>query len=139
MILISGGFDPCHIGHVRMIKAARAYGDVIVALNSDEWLMRKKRYVFMSWDDRAEILREMRVRVVDVDDRDDTVCEALQRIVPQYFGNGGDRTAANDKEHEVCARLGITEVFGLGGGKVRSSSDLVRQSRILHLPQKVKR
>lgn len=134
MILLSGGFDPVHVGHVRMIKSARAYGGVVIALNSDAWLRRKKGYAFMSWDDRAEILREMRVIVTSVDDTDDTVCEALVRVVPMFFGNGGDRTAANDKEHEVCIRLGITEVFGLGGIKVRSSSELVRSSRIIHLP-----
>lgn len=125
-ILLSGGFDPIHVGHWRMIRAAKEIRSrVIIALNSDAWLIRKKGYVFMPWEDRAELLRAYHVHVVKVDDRDGTVCEALERLRPLYFGNGGDRTAANPAEHEVCVRLGIQELFGLGGGKVRSSSELV--------------
>jgi len=126
MILLSGGFDPVHVGHVRMIKAARTYGKVVIALNSDEWLLRKKGYVFMPWKERAEILRAYRVTVTWVDDADDTVCEAIERLRPRLFGNGGDRVQANSKEHEVCVRLKIREKFGLGGVKVQSSSELVR-------------
>jgi D-beta-D-heptose 7-phosphate kinase/D-beta-D-heptose 1-phosphate adenosyltransferase len=125
-ILLSGGFDPLHVGHVRMIQAAKALRcDVVIALNSDEWLCWKKGFCFMPWEERAEILRALHVRVTHVDDRDGTVCEALERVNPSHFGNGGDRTSANPKEHAVCARLGIKEVFGLGGVKVQSSSRLV--------------
>ena len=137
MILLSGGFDPLHVGHVRMIREAHGYGRVIVAVNSDAWLMRKKHYVFMPWDDRAEILSALKVEVTSVDDSDGTVCSALRRPGLMYFGNGGDRTTANPKEHEVCVRLGIKEVFGLGGGKVRSSSELVRNARVLHFTTKI--
>ena len=59
-ILVSGGFDPIHAGHVRMILDCKRYGNVIVALNSDEWLKRKKGYSFMTWEERAEIIREKR-------------------------------------------------------------------------------
>ena len=58
MIMVSGGFDPPHIGHVRMFKEAAKWGDVVVAINSDDWLKRKKGYVFMTWEERAEIIRE---------------------------------------------------------------------------------
>lgn len=130
MILLSGGFDPLHVGHVRMIEAARVYGKVCIVVNSDEWLLRKKGYVFMEYRDRVEILRSIRsVHVTGVDDADDTVCEALERLKPYYFGNGGDRVQANPKEHEVCVRLKIKEKFGLGGGKIRSSSKLVEKFR----------
>lgn len=124
-ILLSGGFDPLHIGHVRMILAAKTISaQVVIALNSDLWLERKKGFVFMAWEERAEILRAMHVRVTRVDDRDGTVCEALRRVNPHWFGNGGDRTFGNPKEHEVCEEFGIREVFGLGGGKIQSSSGL---------------
>jgi cytidyltransferase-like protein len=127
MILLSGGMDPLHVGHVRMIESAHSYGRVVIALNSDEWLMRKKGYAFMPWKERAEILRALRhvSGVERVDDADGTVCEALERLQPAVFGNGGDRTSANPLEHEVCLRLRIKELFGLGGAKVRSSSTLV--------------
>lgn len=129
-IMLSGGFDPVHVGHVRMIQAAKAYrSEVLIALNSDEWLMWKKGYAFMPWDERAEILRAFHVKVCHVNDHDGTVCEALERVRPLYFGNGGDRTTGNLLEHELCARLGIEEVFGLGGGKIQSSSDLVHRSK----------
>jgi len=127
MILLSGGFDPLHLGHVRMIQAAKAYGRVVIALNSDNWLIRKKGYVFQRWEERAEILRAIVDRVERVDDSDGTVTEAIWRLKPDYFGNGGDRTYGNPKEHEVCVRLGVREIFGLGGDKVQSSSSLVER------------
>ena len=55
-VMVSGGFDPVHVGHVRMIREASEWGDVIVAINSDDWLIRKKGYVFMPWEERAEII-----------------------------------------------------------------------------------
>ena len=125
-LLLSGGFDPLHVGHVRLIVAAKNLnGEVTIALNSDAWLERKKGYVFMPWAERAEILRALHVRVVAVDDADGTVCEALDRLRPKFFGNGGDRASADPREHAVCLRLNIEELFGLGGGKAQSSSALV--------------
>ena len=81
IIAISGGFDPIHIGHVRMIQAAKRYGNVIVFLNTDEWLKRKKGYKFMSWDERAEILLAIKgvKEVYNAMDDDNTVCKAMIR------------------------------------------------------------
>lgn len=126
-ICVSGGMDPAHSGHCSMIIAAGAYGDVIVILNSDEWLMRKKGYVFMKWEERAKIMMSIKgvVDVVSVDDSDGTVCEALRRIKPTYFSNGGDRNNTNTPEQAVCEELGITMLWGVGGGKVQSSSWLI--------------
>jgi D-beta-D-heptose 7-phosphate kinase/D-beta-D-heptose 1-phosphate adenosyltransferase len=123
--LISGGFDPLHIGHIELIELAAAHGDVIVALNSDDWLMRKKQYVFMSYEERSRILRAIRnvVSVVPVDDQDDTVCSALEKLKPDFFVNGGDRQDPHLVEDAVCKRLNITQIFG--GGKIQSSSNLV--------------
>ena len=130
-VVVSGGFDPVHIGHVRMILGAAEYGDVIVVANSDSWLYRKKGFVFMPWDQRKEILEALKgvVRVEWVDDRDETVCEALRRLKPTYFANGGDRKDNNVPEVAVCQELGIEMVWNVGGGKVESSSDLVNKSR----------
>ena len=127
-IALSGGFDPIHSGHIRMIQEASQFGDVIIILNSDEWLMRKKGYIFMTWRERAEILSSIKgvKRVIPVDDLDNTVCKALEELQPDYFGNGGDRTDKNTPEKEVCERLEIEMIWNLGGGKIQSSSDLVR-------------
>ena len=127
-VALSGGFDPLHSGHIRMIKAAAEQGDVVIILNSDEWLIRKKGYVFMTWKERAEILSSIRgvESVVPVDDADGTVCKSLEELQPDYFGNGGDRTEDNTPEKEVCERLNIQMIWNLGGGKIQSSSDLVR-------------
>ena len=132
-ILLSGGFDPIHVGHVRMILAAANLGNVVVVANSDDWLMRKKRYIFMPWEERAEILRAIRgvFKVVTVDDADGTVCEALRRLQPDIFGNGGDRTNKNTPEMDVCKELDIKMVWNLGGGKVQSSSELVNDSNLV--------
>lgn len=122
--MISGGFDPPHFGHLRLIEEAEKHGKVIVALNSDEWLTRKKGKPFMPWGERARMLERLGVaRVVSVDDRDGTVCDALLRLQPDYFANGGDRVTPNPVEDEVCRKLKITQLFGVGGEKIRSSRD----------------
>ena len=127
-IVISGGMDPVHVGHVRMIQAAAELGKVIVVLNSDEWLKQKKGYAFMPFEERKYLLESIKgvSAVSDVDDSDGTVCEALQRLKPDMFGNGGDRTSDNTPEKEVCLDIGIQMIWNLGGEKAQSSSELVR-------------
>ena len=126
-ICVSGGFDPVHIGHLRMIQEASEYGHVIAIVNSDDWLMRKKGYIFMPFDERCEILEGFAAtgETTNVDDKDGTVCEALRRIKPDYFANGGDRKTNNTPEMDVCEELGIEMLWGVGGGKIQSSSTLV--------------
>ncbi len=126
-VMVSGGFDPLHIGHLDLLDAAAGYGRVVVALNSDDWLYRKKGYSFMPHGDRTRILKALEVvtDVTPLNDADGTVCEALRRIRPAYFANGGDREQAEPREHAVCEELGIEELFGIGGAKVRSSSQLI--------------
>jgi cytidyltransferase-like protein len=127
-IMVSGGFDPVHAGHIRMIRAAAKYGDVIVIANSDAWLHEKKGFVFMDFNQRAEILNSIKgvVLVDSVDDSDGTVCEAIARLRPTYFANGGDRGKHNTPEQNVCDDLGIEMLWSIGGDeKVAASSDLV--------------
>lgn len=127
--MISGGFDPLHVGHLDLIEFASAFGDLIVVVNSDAWLMRKKGYVFMPVEDRARIIAKLPepTSVVPVDDSDGTVCEALRRYQPKFFINGGDRMTAHPLEDAVCHELRISQVFA--GEKVRSSSALVEAVR----------
>ena len=127
-IMVSGGFDPVHIGHIRMIIDASKYGDVIVVANSDSWLFRKKGFVFMEFEQRAEILAAIKgvIKVSGVDDSDGTVCEAIRRLKPDYFANGGDRKKHNTPEQAVCDELGVEMLWSVGGDdKANSSSDLV--------------
>ena len=128
IVAVSGGFDPIHIGHVRMIQDARKLGNVIVFLNTDDWLKRKKGYSFMSWDERAEILLNIKgvKEVYSAMDDDNTVCEALKFYKPDVFANGGDRKEGNVPEYKICESLGIKMAFGVGGNdKPQSSSWLV--------------
>ena len=128
-VMVSGGFDPIHGGHVQMIRDAARYGDVIVVANSDEWLMRKKGYVFMSFEERAKILKEIKgvIVVSAVDDSDDTVCNAIRMLRPDYFANGGDRGKTNTPEQDVCEELEVEMLWGIGGSyKFNSSSDLAK-------------
>lgn len=133
IIALSGGFDPLHAGHLHMIKDAAEYGEVVILLNSDDWLNRKKGYAFMGWAERAYILRSITgvSDVLPVDDYNDNVVEGLKRLRPKFFGNGGDRLKDNTPELDYCYSHNITPVFGLGGGKVQSSSELVERSQKL--------
>jgi len=133
VVAVSGGFDPVHVGHARMFEKARKLGDrLVVILNNDNWLKVKKGFAFMPEAERAELLRHLKW----VDDvlltrhrpgtKDMSVVEALERLKPDIFANGGDRKFGNIPEVPVCERLGIKMVFNVGnGGKVQSSSWLL--------------
>ena len=110
-----------------MIREASKFGHVIVIVNSDDWLMRKKGYIFMPFEERCEIIQGFTATgtTTFVDDSDGTVCEALHRIKPDYFANGGDRKTDNTPEMDVCEKLDIEMLWSIGGGKIQSSSTLV--------------
>ena len=131
IVAVSGGFDPVHVGHVRMIQEAARHGDVVVIANSDEWLMRKKGYVFMPFEERKEILLSFKgvTYVTKAEDEDDTVCDSLKGLLPDIFANGGDRKGDNVPEVALCKELGIDMLWNCGGGKIQSSSELVENSK----------
>ena len=125
--MVSGGFDPIHVGHIRMIQEAAKQASVIVVLNSDEWLIRKKGFYFMNWEERAEICASIKgvKSVHKVNDEDNTVCDAIEKLRPTYFANGGDINAYNTPEKEFCDSLGVEMIWKVGGDyKANSSSDL---------------
>ena len=129
VIAVSGGFDPVHIGHIRYLKAASELGKVLVILNTDAWLTRKKGKPFMLFQERKEVLEALRYvhRVVPVIDADDSVAESILLYKPDVFAKGGDRTIENIpvEEKEACLRIGAQLIVGVGGGKVQSSSWLI--------------
>lgn len=132
-VAVSGGFDPIHVGHLRMFKNARALGDkLVVILNNDNWLEAKKSFVFMAEKERAEILRafpfvdKVYITKHKKNDPDRSVLKALKQLHPAIFANGGDRRRTADiPEAAICKELGIKMVFNVGGGKVQSSSWVV--------------
>ena len=137
VVAVSGGMDPLHIGHVRMLVEAKKLGSkLIVILNNDNWLMKKKGFVFMKDTERKEVIEN--INSVDEvyltehapDTTDMSVCVALGKIRPHVFANGGDRKPDGDPvpEVEICRELGIKMVYNIGsGGKVQSSSGLVKK------------
>lgn len=143
-VCISGGFDPLNgFGHLAYIKAAKKLGRLIVIVNGDDFLLRKKGYAFMPLTARMAVIDALRDvdYTVTWDSEDNSVTGALEILKPDIFGNGGDRSdpsAWNSAEVEVCKRLGIEMVGGVGGTeKLSSSSDFVnrlRESRLVSNP-----
>jgi D-beta-D-heptose 7-phosphate kinase/D-beta-D-heptose 1-phosphate adenosyltransferase len=141
VVAVSGGFDPIHIGHVRMFREAKKLGDeLVVILNNDNWLLKKKRHVFMPEEERKEIIEALRPvdRVVLTKHKpnpdDMSVSRELRALRPDVFANGGDRNetdAANPasslyKDINTCKKLKIRMIFNIGrGGKIQSSSWLL--------------
>jgi cytidyltransferase-like protein len=143
--VISGGFDPVHSGHIGMIQsAAQQFGHpVVVLLNSDAWLTRKKGKPFLPFSERSAVLGAMRdvACVLQFDDSDNTACAGLEQVKQLYphaeivFCNGGDRTPHNIPEMTVG---GISFEFGVGGEhKANSSSWILREALAQHSEQRV--
>ena len=142
-VAISGGFDPVHIGHIEMMKEAKELGDkLVVIINNDNWLKKKKGFAFMNENERKAIIEA--IRYVDEvmltghpeNPTDMSVCAELEKLKPDIFANGGDRdkkdaqikTSSLNPEQTLCQKLGIKMVYNVGkSGKIQSSSDLVKK------------
>ena len=133
--LVSGGFDPVHVGHLRMFQDAKNLSEnVIVLLNNDEWLMKKKGKPFMNEGQRKEILDEFKSisKVIIQTKSDRSSSRAIEEFVHNNpdktvcYCNGGDRSnIRNIREADICKKLGVTLEFGIGGNtKIESSSQL---------------
>ena len=138
VVMVSGGFDPIHIGHVRLMQEAKKLGDkLIVVINNDNWLKLKgKPAAFIPEKERKEIIEALgcvdKVIITkhSKKTKDISVCKELRKIRPDIFANGGDRKPDGDPVPEVavCKELGIKIVYNVGrGGKVRSSSELLKE------------
>ena len=125
-VAVSGYFDPIHIGHLEYLKLAKELGDkLVVIVNNNYQCVLKKGKPFMDEFDRVEIVRclEMVDEVFLSIDKDKTVCASLQKIKPDIFANGGDRSTGEVPESSICKKYNIEMIDGLGD-KIRSSSDL---------------
>jgi cytidyltransferase-like protein len=131
IVVVSGGFDPLHSGHIAYFEAARSLGDqLIVAVNSDEWLIRKKGRPFMSRHERTAVIDALGVvdRTLWFDDSDGSACAALEQVKIMFphddivFANGGDRTSTNIPEMSVA---GVEFQFGVGGANKMNSSSWI--------------
>jgi len=131
--VVSGGFDPLHSGHIAYLKAASTLGDLlIVGINSDEWLERKKGRAFMPWNERLCIVNNLSMvdEVYTFDDEDGSARHLIQQVQAHYpdakiiFANGGDRTPDNIPEMSV---EGVEFVFGVGGENKANSSSWILQ------------
>ena len=133
-VVVSGYFDPIHVGHLEMMKLAKQLGDeLIVIVNNDKQAKLKKKKSFMSEDDRLKIVKAIRytdAAFISVDE-DKTVCGSLEKVSRNYkdyniiFANGGDRHSGEIPESKVCKKCDIEMIDGLGD-KIRSSSKIVK-------------
>ena len=121
--IVSGGFDPLHEGHIENIKESALSSDgVIVLLNSDEWLCRKKGQNFMTFYTRSTVMGALKgvIDVIAFDDSDNSACDGLRKVKAKYpndtlvFAKGGDRTADNIPEVAICNELGIEIKYNVG-------------------------
>ena len=134
IVLVTGGFDPLHSGHIEYLRSAKELGDkLIVGINSNEWLTRKKGRPFLPWDERAAIIAELHCvdRVINFDDSDGSAIDAIRKVKDIFpnqqivFANGGDRTRDNVPEMIFDD---IEFVFGVGGtNKMNSSSWILEE------------
>ena len=133
IILVSGGFDPIHSGHIKLINEANKYGDVVVLLNSDAWLRNKKGKEFLPFDERKIIMQNIKgvLDVLDFDDSDKTCIDGLRKARKKYsdkiikFANGGDRNDETTPETAFCNQNNIEALWGIGGNHKSNSSSWI--------------
>ena len=136
LAIVSGGFDPIHPGHIMMMEECKKFSDyLIVGLNSDVWLTRKKGNFFMDMKHRSYVVSRLRVvdEIMEFNDDDNSASDFLKKVTEKYpdskviFANGGDRSDPSKvRELEIAEKLKIELKFGVGGNhKESSSSDLL--------------
>lgn len=131
IVAVIGGMDLIHIGHIRHIQKAKELGDIlIVILQSDQWLINKKGYIALPYLERKEILESIKGvdKVVPAMGNNSTCEESLRYYKPTILAKGGDRTKEQMPkiETETCEQLGIKIVYDVGGGKINSSSWIIK-------------
>ena len=137
IVLVTGGFDPLHSGHIELFLKAKELGKkLIVGINSDNWLVRKKGKAFMPFNERVSIIKNLKMvdRVIAFDDSDDTACHAIFHTMCTnagkiIFANGGDRTDTTTPEMKMYGNHSSVEfAFGVGGDFKKNSSSWILQN-----------
>ena len=133
IILVSGGFDPIHSGHIKLIDNAAEHGDVVVLLNSDKWLRQKKGKEFLPFKERKIIMSALKkvIDVIEFNDDDKTCIDGIKKAKKLFknriikFANGGDRNNETTPEIEFCNQNGIEMLWGIGGNEKSNSSSWI--------------
>ena len=131
VVAASGYFDPLHLGHIEYLREAKKLGDkLIVIVNNSKQSVLKKGYEFMPLKERIEIMKSLNFvdEVFESIDEDKAVCKSIEAVRPDIFAKGGDRFAGEIPETQICNKLNIKIVDGLGN-KIQSSSELVTKAK----------
>ena len=131
IVCVSGYFNPLHYGHIEYFEKSKELGDkLIVIVNNDKQSILKKGKSFMPENERLKIIRSLRIvdmAVLSIDE-DRTVCKTLESVRPDIFTNGGDQSNDIIPEKDICEKLGIKLVDGMGN-KIQSSSWLLEMAQ----------
>ena len=133
IVLISGGFDPIHSGHIKLIKEASNFGNIVVLLNSDKWLQNKKGKEFLPYQEREIIINAIKnvIDVIPCGNKDKTCIDGIKLTMSKYtknkifFANGGDRNNNTTPEKLFCDENNIVTLWGIGGSNKSNSSSWI--------------
>ncbi len=133
IVLVSGGFDPIHSGHIKLIEEASRYGNIVVLLNSDKWLKNKKGRAFLPYEERKIIMNALKnvVDVIKCGEVDNTCIDGMEIVLKKYtkhkifFANGGDRNNKSTPESVFCENNNIEALWGIGGEEKSNSSSWI--------------
>lgn len=133
IVLVSGGFDPIHSGHIKLIKEASEHGRVVILLNSDQWLRNKKGVEFLPFKEREIIMSALKnvIDVISCGNIDETCIDGIKIAIDKYknsrikFANGGDRDNKTTPESIFCNNNSIELLWGIGGNNKSNSSSWI--------------
>ena len=133
VVIVSGGFDPVHSGHIKLLEEASKYGNIVVLLNSDKWLKNKKGSEFLPFKERIIIMMAIKnvIDVISCGEIDETCLDGIKKALKKYnnskikFANGGDRNKNSTPEMIYCNENNIELLWGIGGENKSNSSSWI--------------